>query len=162
MNIDATEEDLRTAAEALKLAAILDDRAPKADKARIAAWAEKLHAHRLGRTDVLDGLQAFYDHPSERAIAIGDLIAHARAARRDRAEREENTHWQTHYQYRDQQAIDDLRELSADFLTGRVNDTPRLKAARNLVYTCRTRTEAIEAIREFFAAKQQARKREAS
>ena len=87
-NVTATTEDLTNAAEALKLAAILDDRAPKADKARITGWGEQIHRHHLGREDLLDGLQRFYDSPSDRAIAIGDLIAHARACRRDRTERE--------------------------------------------------------------------------
>ncbi|MCT7373215.1 hypothetical protein [Mycolicibacterium llatzerense] len=88
MNINATQEELEGIAEVLKLAAILDDRAPRADKARIVAWAEQIHPHKIGTDDLLAGLQSYYDSPSERAMQIGDLIHHAKTARQIRTSRE--------------------------------------------------------------------------
>lgn len=159
MNINATEDDLIAAADALKLAAILDDRVTKADKARIAAWAEKLHRHGLIRGDVLDGLQAFYDGPSERAIQIGDLIHHSRLARRARNEAEEDAELDARAASREAMAADDIQTVTAAAIMGRVKDTPRLKAARDALQNCRDRAEAMAAIREFGAAKAEAGKR---
>jgi hypothetical protein len=156
MNLDATEADLHAANECLKLAAILDDRAPKADKARIAAWAEKIHTHHLERGDLLDGLQAFYDSPSERAIQIGDLIGHARAARRSRVMREETADREARQERNDEKAASDFRALTADVLSGRTKDTPRLKTARAALDDCRDKASAQAAIAEYVAAKREA------
>lgn len=156
MNINATEDDLRTAAEALKLASILDDRAPRGDKARTAAWAEKIHHHRLTRNDVLDGLQAFYDGPSDRAIQIGDLIHHARIIKRDRLSRRDEPEYRR--QPVDNKSADELRALSAAFLSGRVGKrTPRLDAAEMALQTCYGKRESMAAIREYFDAKAEAK-----
>jgi hypothetical protein len=160
VKLNATEADLHAAAEALKLAAILDDRAPNADKARIAAWAEKFHQHQLHRNDLLDGLQVFYDAPSERAIQIGDLIHHARQVRRDRNEREEAKERERRGESHDIKAADEMGAV-ADLViaspNGPVVKTKRLIAAENRLQTCTNKHEAIEAIREFFAAKTEAR-----
>jgi ferric-dicitrate binding protein FerR (iron transport regulator) len=88
VNLDATPETVQNLAEAIKLAALLDDRVTHPDKARMAAWAAQTHRHRLAREDLLDGVQAFYDHPAEHAIQIGDLIRNARIAKRDRLDRD--------------------------------------------------------------------------
>lgn len=161
MNVDVTETELADIAETLKLAAILDDRAPKADKARIVGWAEQIHRHQLGRGDLLNGLQAFYDGPSERAIQIGDLIHHARQARRTRVMAEEADQREAREQLYDRKAADEVFELSAAFIAGRVNDTPRLKAAREALDECNGKAESKAAIAEFFAAKADARRRPA-
>lgn len=159
MKINATQADLETAAEALKLAAILDDRAPAADKARIAAWAEKLHAHHLQRGDVLDGLQAFYDSPSERAVQIGDLIQHARTVRRDRNEREADAEREARAAHADVKAADEIRGMASGAVFGpTTNRTPRLEAAERALQCCHGKQESMAAIREFFAAKTEARK----
>lgn len=158
MNIDATEENLRTATEALKLAAILDDRAPRADKARIAAWAEKIHKHNLTRTDVLDGLQAFYDSPSERAIQIGDLIHHARIVKRARLDKESDDERDRRRAEVDIKAADETPALMADAVMVRVKRTPRLAAAEAALKNAKGRQQAMAAIREFFAAKTEAPK----
>lgn len=159
MNIDATEDELRAAAEVLKLAAILDDRAPSADKPRIAAWAEQIHRHRLERRDLLDGLQAYYDSPSERAIQIGDLIHHARRVRRDRNEREAESIRERRAELCDAKAADDMHALAASVELGPVaNRSERLTAAENALQSCTTKTEAQKAIHEYFTAKKEARK----
>ena len=78
MNLNASPDTVRAVTQVFKLAGILDDRVTHPDKARIAAWSEQVQRHGLAESDLLDGLQAFYDGPSERAIQIGDLIHHAR------------------------------------------------------------------------------------
>ena len=164
MNIDATEEDLAAIGETLKLAAILDDRAPKADKARIIAWAEQIHRHNLKRDDLLNGLQAFYDGPSDRAIQIGDLIHHAKYARRGRIEREQQAEQEARWARNDEKAgyrtpdPDEMRRLSAAFIGGRVAATPRLKAACDALDSCYGKDQAQAAITEFFAAKLDSKK----
>ena len=83
--INASPDTVRAITKTFQLAGILDDRCAQPDKARIAAWAEQVERHKLHESDLLDGLQAFYDSPSERAIQIGDLIHHeARALERKR------------------------------------------------------------------------------
>ncbi len=156
MNVTATTEDLTNAAEALKLAAILDDRAPRADKARIAGWGEQIHRHHLGREDLLDGLQRFYDSPSDRAIAIGDLIAHARACRRDRTEREDDGTRDDRRAAQD--AIADAAMLAEVPLGPTRTPTPRLAAAERALQSVTCKREALDALREYFAAKTEARK----
>jgi hypothetical protein len=157
VNIDATEGDLFATAEVLKLAAILDDRAPRADKARIAAWAEQIHRHTLARTDLLDGLQAFYDSPHDRAIGIGDLIHHARYAKRARLDKEEDAERDRRRAEFDAKADDDIRDITAEAITGRIkNRTPRLEAAEAALQDCHGKRACIDAIREFNAAKAEA------
>lgn len=155
MNIDATEDDLRNIAEVLKMAAILDDRAPAADKPRIAAWAEKAHTHRLGRDELLDALQAFYDRPQERAVGIGDLVAEARRIKRDRLDREADVE-------RDRRATDlavkaDAEQIAVAVTFGRSRKrTPRLDAAERALQACTDRRTAMSAISEFAEAKAEA------
>lgn len=151
-------ETIHHAGEVFKLAAILDDRVAAPDKARIFAWANQLQRHRFSRDDLLDGLQAFYDSPSERAIQIGDLIHHARIVKRNRIDKEADRDRDERRSDADAKAADDMRALSAAFISGRVNDTPRLKAARNALDDCHGKSEAQAAIREYFAAKLEARK----
>lgn len=159
MNIDATEEDLHNTAEALRLAAILDDRVGRPDKLRIAAWAEKIHKHRLARVDLLDGVQRFYDSPSDRPIGIGDLLHHARLLKRDRIEREERDERERRQAEHEAKAADDIQDLSAAALQGRIaKRTPRLKAATAALQTCQGKVESKAAIAEYFAAAAEARK----
>lgn len=160
MNIDATEAELSNIAEVLKLAAILDDRAPKADKARIVAWAEQVHRHKLTRDDLLDGLQRFYDGPSERAIAIGDLVSHSKASKRDRIEREDAEIRDIRREEHDSKAdADETRAVMAAFVSGPVaQKTKRLHDAEHGLQFCHGKAESIAALREYFEAKKQARK----
>lgn len=148
--IDATETELRDIAETLKLAAILDDRAPAADRARIVAWAEQIHRHRLTRTDLLDGLQAFYDAPSERCIQLGDLVHHARNAKRTRTEREADDVRDDRRQGHDAKAVDVLAQMP---MGPTANRTERLVKAENALQVCTNRAEAMQAIGEYFDAK---------
>jgi hypothetical protein len=159
VNIDATEADLFAITEVLKLAAILDDRAPRADKARIAAWAEKVHQHRLQRGELLDGLQAFYDEPRDRAIGIGDLLSHARRIKRDRLDREAEPEREHRQETFDAKAADEIHSVADGFITGPVeNPTDRLVKAEIGLQCCNGKQESQAAIREFFAAKAEALK----
>jgi hypothetical protein len=158
VNVNATEDELRAIAEVLKLAAILDDRAPHADKPRIAAWAEQIHRHTLGREDLLNGLQAYYDGPSERAIQIGDLIHHSRRQRRDRNEREAEAALEQRAARNDIKAAEDIRTLAAGAVMGPVPKTERLIKAETALQCAVDKRTAQEAIREYFAAKTEARK----
>lgn len=158
MNLNASPDTVRAVTQVFKLAGILDDRVTHPDKARIAAWSEQVQRHGLAESDLLDGLQAFYDGPSERAIQIGDLIHHARIVRRNRLDKEADRDRDDRRSDADAKAADDMRALSAAFISGRVNDTPRLKAARNALDDCHGKSEAQAAIREYFAAKLEARK----
>lgn len=159
MNVNATQAELAAVAEVFKLAAILDDRAPAADKARIAAWGEQVHRHRLTESDLLDGVQSFYDSPSPRAIAVGDLIHHARIAKRNRIDREEQTELR-HEPSADVRAADEQIALLGTVPFGPVTErTDRLGAAENALQICATKAEAIEAMREFSAAKREAQGR---
>jgi hypothetical protein len=110
--INATEETLRAVAETLKLAALLDDRVAQPDKARIAAWAEQVQRHNLSREDLLTGLQAFYDGPSDHAITIGDLIHQARHAKRDRTERESDEEREARQARMDARMVQTVAELA--------------------------------------------------
>jgi hypothetical protein len=160
--INATEAELRAIAEVLKLAAILDDRAPTADRARIIAWAEQIHRHALGRSDLLDGLQLYYDAPSERAIQIGDLIDRGRQARRARLDKEADAQREARQDDLTAKAADEMRNLMGGAVFGETPRTPRLIAAETALQVCTNRAEAHHAIREFFAAKTEAKKAEAN
>jgi hypothetical protein len=157
-NINATEQEILTGAEVLKMAAILDDRAPAADPARIAAWAEKIHQHGLERNDLLDGLQAYYDRPSERAIQIGDLIHFARIVKRDRLDREADATRDSRRERHDgKAATDEMPALAAGVAQGAVKPTARLVTAETALQCATTKAEAQAAIAEFLAAKADAR-----
>lgn len=160
MNLNASADTLRAVAKVFQLAAILDDRVAQPDKARIAAWAEQVERHGLTQPDLLDGLQAFYDGPSERAIQIGDLIHHARIVRRDRTEREEaDLLTQRRTGHDAKVAADDMQGLAAGVPLGPVaNRTPRLIAAEAALQCVADRASAMAALREFAAAKAEARK----
>lgn len=153
MNLNASPDTVRAVAQVFKLAGILDDRVAQPDKARIAAWAEMVQRHKLGERDLLDGLQAYYDSPSERAIQIGDLIHHARIVRRDRNEREDN-------QTREERIAN--RGFIAGMASSTVmgpseNRTQRLVDAENALQCCTTKAEAQAAIKEFSEAKREAK-----
>jgi hypothetical protein len=157
--LNATEAELRAVTEVLKLAAVLDDRAPSADKPRIAAWAEQVHRHKLAREDLLDGLQAFYDSPSDRAIQIGDLVYRARIAKRDRLDKEADEQRDDRQQLFDTKAAAENHVLARDFdFSPNVQRNPRLIAAENSLRCAVDKHSAVEAMREFFAAKHEARK----
>lgn len=158
MNLNASPDTVRAITKVFQLAAILDDRAAQPDKARVAAWAEQIERHKLTERDLLDGLQAFYDSPSERAIQVGDLIHHARQVRRDRTEREQAAEQAARLEVHDQQAVDEVRGLAAGFTGPTKNRTDRLVKAELALQCATGRREAIEAMREWTAAKAEARK----
>lgn len=157
--INASTDTVRAVTKVFQLAAILDDRAAQPDKARIAAWSEQVERHKLTEPDLLDGLQAYYDNPSDHSIQIGDLIHHARRIRRDRNEREAETLRSQRAALTDIKAADDMKQLAAGAVMGPTkNRTQRLAAAENALQCCTNRAQAEAAIREYFAAKTAARK----
>lgn len=159
MKINASPETVRAVTQVFKLAGILDDRVAQPDKHRVIAWSEQVERHKLTEGDLLDGLQSFYDNPSERAIQVGDLIHHGKIARRNRLAKEEDSVREARRLSQDEKAeSDEVRELSAAFIAGRVDETPRLKAAREALQNCRGRRECGPAIAEYFAAKAEAAK----
>lgn len=159
MNVSASPETIRAVAEAMQLAAVLDDRAPRPTEPRVAAWAEQAERYRLQRSDMLDAIQAFYDEPRDRAIGIGDLVHHGRRIKRDRLDREEDAAHQARQQSLDIKAADETRALAQAIPFGpTTNRTDRLEAAERALQCCTTKSEAQQAIREYFAAKTEARK----
>jgi hypothetical protein len=160
MNINATQAEVLAVTEALKLASLLDDRTAAADKARIAAWAEQVHRHHLGKTDLLDGVQAFYDSPSDHAIQIGDLIKHARQVRRDRPDpsppvRRGTLPTESRGTVRPEPgALFDTEEVVIGPLTG--DPSERLERAKTALQTVTTQPDARQAIIEYFAARRSA------
>lgn len=159
MNLDATPDTIRAVAEVFKLAAILDDRVAQADRHRIAAWSEQVHRHRLERSDLLDGLQAFYDTPADRPIGVGDLIHHARIVKRARLEKEEDEVREQRRAELDAKAAEgaDLSAVTATAISGRIkNRTERLKRAEEALQNCYGKRECSAAIKEYTAAKAEA------
>lgn len=153
-------ETIRAVAEALKYAAILDDRVAKADQARVLGWAKQVRRHPgLTRDDLVDGVQRFYDSPSERAIGIGDLLAHSRVCHRDRIEKEDAEIRDIRREAQDVKAEEETAELAEAVVLGPVkNKTPRLFEAEHELQRCHGKAEALAAIREYAAAKKAARK----
>lgn len=157
MNINATPDTVRALTKVFQLAGILDDRCAQPDKARIAAWSEQVQRHNLIETDLLDGLQAFYDSPSERAIQIGDLIHHARHAKRGRLDKEADQIREQRQREHDTKAADQIHAIAAAAFTGPTkNRTPRLVAAENGLQCAVDKRTARESIAEYFAAKREA------
>lgn len=157
----ATPQTTRAAAQVLRMAKTLDDRMGQPDKARIAAWADQVQRHKLTEPDLMDGLQAYYDGPSTHAIGIGDLIAHAKTARTNRIAKENRAEREARQTQLDatKPAPDDTQAIATAFVAGPVEKTDRLTAAEDALQTCVDKASAQAAIREFFAAKLDARKR---
>ena len=160
MNLNASPDTIRAIAQVFKLTAILDDRAAQPDEARVKAWAEQVERHKLIESDLLDGLQAYYDGPSERAMQIGDLIHHAKTARQIRTQTEAQKSIAAQAARGDAKAAaDEPRSIAAVAMSGPVdNETPRLQQARTGLRTCHGKHESMAAIREYFAAKKDAQK----
>lgn len=159
MNLNATPETVAAVAQALKLAGILDDRVANPDKARIAAWSEQVHRHNFTETDLLDGLQRFYDGPTDRAIGIGDLIHHARMSKIDRVQREDAAARTARSEAQATKAApDEPWPIPAGAITGpTAHKTDRMRTAEDRLHACHNRATAVEALREYFAAKTEAR-----
>lgn len=161
MNLNATPETVRALTQVFKFAGILDDKFGQPDKARIAAWSEQVQRHGLTECDLFDGLQAFYDQPQERAIGIGDLVHHARAAKRARTEREDDTTREDRRSAADRKAArDETGAVFAGFIGGPVaHKTDRLTKAENGLQCAVDKATAMAAIREYFAAKRESQGR---
>ncbi|MDL9938702.1 hypothetical protein QSJ18_18300 [Gordonia sp. ABSL1-1] len=82
-----TEQDIHCATVALGRAEIFDDRMTS-DKARIKAWAEAFAPFGFEVPTILDAVTAHYQTAGASTPKPGDIIALARKARGERAERE--------------------------------------------------------------------------
>jgi hypothetical protein len=91
-------------------------------------------------------------------MQIGDLIHHARIVRRDRAEREEADELARRREHQDDKAADEVRGLAAAFTGPTRNRTERLTRAEFGLQCATGKREVMEAIREWTAAKAEARK----
>ena len=129
MNLNATPETIRAVAEALKLAALLDDRTGNADKARIAAWAEQIEPYKFPLDDMLNGVRAYYAGPTDRAIGIGDLIHHAKQARVDRTAKEPRETREARQERNDSRLTDIVNTITAS--TDIPDDEPPPKYTRH-------------------------------
>lgn len=158
MNINASPETVRALTKVFQIAGILDDRCSHPDKARIAAWAEQVERHKLAEGDLLDGLQTYYDSPSERAIQVGDLIHFGRQVRRARIDQEADADREARQDDLATKAADEMRNLMAGAALGKTPRTPRLAAAEDALQCTTDKRTAQSAIREYFAAKTAARK----
>lgn len=160
MNLNATPETVRAVAEMFKLASFLDDRVAAPDKARLAAWSEQLERHHLSEADMLDGVQEFYDAPSSRPIGVGDLIHHARNAKRGRLEARRQAQQDAYESTIDRKAADEFSALVGEYVAGPVKfRTERLTAAEAALQAAWNRDTAHAALREYFAAKAEAMKK---
>lgn len=160
MNLDATDETIAATAEAMQLAGLLDDRFGHSDDARVTAWAEQIQRHELERDDLLDAVQAFYDIRQPYSLGIGDLLDAARALRRDRAQRETVDARLEHMDTTAaRKAADETRTIAEAFAAaaGSAPRTPRLVEAEHQLQRCQGKRESMAAIREFLAAKAEAR-----
>ena len=110
--------------------------------------------------DMLDGLQAYYDGPSDRAIGVGDLIHHAKTARRNRVAGEEAAEREARQAELDatKPAPEETVAVAAAFIPGPVRRTPRLEAAEDSLNACVDKASAQAALREYFAAKRESRR----
>lgn len=89
MTIEPTSKTIRGIAAALARARLFDDKIGNADEGRILAWAQAVEPHRISQQDLEDGVTSYYDSNRDgRTIQVADLVAHARAIRRERGERE--------------------------------------------------------------------------
>lgn len=88
-DIAASPATIRAVGAALGRGRLYDDKLGGADEGRIAAWAEAAEPYQLSHEDMLAAVTAYYtDTPDGRTMQVADLIRHARAIRRERAERE--------------------------------------------------------------------------
>jgi hypothetical protein len=160
--INATPATVRAVSAALQLASLLDDRAPRPDKPRVAAWAEQIERHALTEPDLLDAVQAFYDAPSDHAIAVGELIHHGRRIKRDRLDREADQEREQRQQALDLKAEPDtIHAITAGAFTGpTANRTERLVKAETALQCAVDKRSAQEAIAEYLAAKAEARRKQ--
>lgn len=160
--IDPTPDTIRAIAEVLGFAKILDDRVAKADDGRVRAWAQQAQRANLTRDDLVDAVQAFYDaDPAarDRPIGIADLVHHAKICRRTRIEKEDHAASEARRATHDQKAADETRAVLSGFVGGKVkHKTDRLIKAENGLQCAVDKASAIEAIKEFFAAKAEAKR----
>lgn len=82
-----TAQDIQCATTALGRAEIYDDRVT-ADQPRILAWAEAFCPYGFDPPTVIAAVTAHYQQANATTARPGDIIAHARRIRGDRAERE--------------------------------------------------------------------------
>jgi hypothetical protein len=158
MNNNPSAQSIGNATEVLELASLLDHRVPTPDKARILAWARQIDRYNLNRDDMLDACQSFYDRPSPQPVSVGDIIETSRRIKRDRLDREADEERDTRRVTVDTKAADEIRSIAAGFIAGPVKSrTDRLAKAEIALQCCNGKRESQSAIRDYFAARIDAR-----
>lgn len=158
MKLNATPETVRAVAEALELAAFLDDRVGHSDPNRIKAWAEQVQRHNLTTSDLLDGVQDFHDSPHDRSMQVGDLIHHARQARSRRLAKDQEQRQREIAAAGDQKAAEAMTAVASGLSFGRAKRTPRLEKAELGLQCAIGAAESKSAIREYLDARKAAGK----
>lgn len=84
-----TDDTVIAVAHVLGKAALFDPRFSKPDEGKALAWAQALQPHNFDTADILDAVVKFYSDNADRTLMVADVIARAKAIRRDRAQRED-------------------------------------------------------------------------
>ncbi len=84
-----TDDTVIAVAHVLGKAALFDPRFSKPDEGKALAWAQALQPHNFTTEDILDAVVKFYSDNADRTLMVADVIARAKAIRRDRAQRED-------------------------------------------------------------------------
>lgn len=152
-------ETIQAVTEVLQLASLLDHRIPQPDKGRVLAWSNQVERHQLGREDMLDATQSFYDRHSDQPISVGAVIDGARRIKRDRLDREDEADRERRQDANGSKAAEAIATIADAWPavpapTSATTDakTARLDAARERLQTCHGRAECREAIREYSEA----------
>lgn len=154
-----SDKALDAARKVLGKCAANDPWFPQPNDATAYAWGEQFMICNLPVDDLLAGVTRVYaSHGSGFRPLPADVIAAAREVRRDRAQRRSDEELAGRDAVIDRKAADDVAELAAAFIPGKVKPTKRLKAARAALQTVEDRATAVVAIREYFAAKKAASK----
>jgi hypothetical protein len=128
-----------------------------ADVAR--SWAKTFAYYDLTAATLLAGVDRVYAaHGAGYRPLPADIARAARDIRKDRAERETPSELDARHTGWESKAADDIRSIATGFVPGPVEPTERLRAAEEALQSCYGKRESIAAIREFFAAKTEARK----
>lgn len=84
-----TDDTIIAVAHVLGKAALFDPRLSKPDDGKALAWAQAIQPHHFDTADMLAAVVKHYRENAERTLMVADVIAQAKAIRRDRAQRED-------------------------------------------------------------------------
>jgi hypothetical protein len=156
-----SEHAMNTARAVLAKCAANDPWFPQPAQYTMLAWAEQFAGTNLDIDDLLAAVTAVYrDNGAGFKPLPADILKSARAIRGERADREARAEREQRQALNDTKAAADMRALAAGIVMGPVPKTPDLVAAEAALQCVVDKQTAIEAMREYFAAKTEARQRE--